>query len=612
MNSISDPSFYLQLSESFIKSARVDGGGKKPRLTALREISSAELASQPNPILQIAGDDSQVPIPVTTTLSLGETVFQSHSFTQVGFSTLTEFVGKAGTNQLSLYELGVFQKENGLPAPTASPTPLELVFCGFNSSAIPELSDAFPNLDSEPTSITLAVLDQFRFLKSQCPNGKQILLVEIANEKTHLFLIENGGLEELRIVNIGRHDLYEAMAEVLHLHYIGSAVKLFTRSGFDSSELAPKLGGLFGSAIQSVLDETGWAPASVHLTGLLRAQSWFQEAVLQALNIKEFKVDQSLLPFEIDESVGTLSSMDVEILAKIFTSLTSDEDFSWHNDYLSCLSKSSSIPRREPSGSNPPFPTAHPDRTPEVVLRPVETSPDPVVEEIAPPEPIPYAPPPQPAPVPAPAPQPVVHEHRPSPQTSTAPKQVEAIPAHLLSDIEEYEGEFEDLDDYGGGTGRLLIKLGLFLLSIIVVVVLVIIVFFPKASEKYLGFRPPHINYEDADSSRPGVPMPTNVNGQASSVLLTDADVASGVQDLRTQREARAFGGLYMVTNPIGATVIVGGMEPQFSPIKMPNIAPGTYDIVISKTGYQTRILTVTIKAKEVFKTETINLQRLP
>ena len=227
MKSLPDPSFFLQLSESFIKACKVVGGDN-PRLVAKREISAAELATQPNPILQLAGDSADIPINVCATLSLGDTVYRVHSFTQIGFSTLNQFI-KESPDNLHQFELGVFDRVNGFPAPTASPSPMELVFCGFNSSAIPELSDAFPNLDASPSSITLSVLDQFKFLKSQCSEGDSVLLVEIGNDKTHLFLINSSGLLGIQTVSIGRRALYEAMAEVLHLHYIGSAVKLFTR-----------------------------------------------------------------------------------------------------------------------------------------------------------------------------------------------------------------------------------------------------------------------------------------------------------------------------------------------------------------------------------------------
>lgn len=609
MSSPSDPSFFLQLSESFIKTARLDSCGEVARLSALREISSAELASQPNPILQIAGADQVAPIPVAATLSLGETIYLCQSFDKVGFSTLTEFINQENAYDLDQYELGVFQQSNGLPAPTASPTSLELVFCGFNSRIIPEIAEAFPNLDTEPTSITLAVLDLFRFIRSQCGEGENILLVEIANENTHLFQIGNQGLMGIQTVDMGRNALYAAMAEVLHLHYIGSAVKLFTRSGFDSTELAPTLGMLFGTAIQSALEAANWQPSRVHLTGLVRAQSWFQEAVLRHLGLNEFGVDESLLPFTIDESVGKLSPMDTEILAKIFTSITADDDFSWHNDYLGSLGKSASIPRREPNGSNPPFPTAHPDRVVHVASSAVQEV-GPSREGSVEPAAVPYAPPPETASASNPRkpanPQPVPVE-----KNQGVRKEVAAIPAHLLRDIEEYEGEFEDFDDFGGGTGRLVIKVGLLFLSVVIIGVLVTVVFFPKASEKYLGIRPPHIKFQEPDPDQVGGRLGSRPNAYVSSVEVTDTDVAQRLQDLQQERENVSFGGLYLPTNPSGATVIIGNMAPQISPIKLPNVVPGTYEIIISKDGYESQTVTVTIEPKQVKRIETVHLQRL-
>jgi len=606
-----DPSCYLQLSESFIKSARLDSSGDRPCLTALREISSAELVSQPNPIVQIAGEDSTLPIPVATTLSLGETVYYSHAFDQIGFSTLTEFISQKGDGNLHQFELGVFQRSNGLPAPTASPTPLELVFCGFNSGAIPELSDAFLNLDVEATSITLATLDLFRFLKSQCPSDKQVLLLEIGNEKSHLFLISENGLEDIHTINIGHTALYEAIAEVLHLHYIGSAVKLFTRSGFDSSELAPKLGALFGNAINSALEAEGWKPDQVLISGLLHAQSWFQDAILEVLEMEVFQVDRGQLPFDIDSSIKQLSSLDSEILAKVYTSLTSDEDFSWNNDYLGSLSKSSSIPRRDTHGSNPPFPTAHPDRLP-------PTAPVSLSQELDPePEPMPVSPyAPSPDPTPAREESYSLDEQEAqveTPSSSISSQEVKSIPEHLLNDIEDYEGEFEDFDDYGGGRTQFWLKTAVFCFSIILVALMVMIVFFPRATEQYLGFRPPHLkaNEPDPDPYTGDVEV-SNSSAFVSPVEVTETTVASGIQDLREEREQVSFGGLYLPTNPNGATVVVGDMEPGLSPIKLPNIEPGTYDVVISKDGYETHTLTVTIEPKEVKRVDTVVLRRLP
>ena len=607
MKNLPDPSFFLQVNESFIKAARLESSGDRPCLTALREISSAELVSQPNPIVQIAGEDPDIPIPVASTLSLGETIYHSHAFEQIGFSTLTEFIGQQGNGDLHKYELGVFQRSNGMPAPTASPTPLELVFCGFNSEAIPDLSDAFPNLDAEPTSITLATLDLFRFLKSQCQGEEQVLLLEIGSENSHLFLINANGLDDLQSINLGRNALYEAIAEVLHLHYIGSAVKLFTRSGFDSSELAPKLGALFGNAIQSVLESRGWKPDKVLVSGLLHAQSWFQEAILKVLGLESFQIDRSRLPFDIDGSLKNLSALDSEILSKVYTSLVSDEDFSWHNDYLSSLSKSASIPRRESNGSNPPFPTAHPDRLAPVtpVQMPVEPEPEPVPTS-------PYAPSPQPEPEEAYAPveEPTPVQSSPPPQSN---QEVEAIPEHLLRDFEDYEGEFEDIDDYGGGRVQFWIKTSLFCFSVLLVAAMVMIVFFPAATEEYFGFRPPHLQSNDPD------PDPytgeSDIGGSsafATPVEVTETAVASGIQELREEREQVVFGGLYLPTTPNGATVVVGDMEPSLSPVKLPNIEPGTYDVVISKDGYQTQALTVTIEPKEVKRVETVVLQKLP
>ena len=399
------------------------------------------------------------------------------------------------------------------------------------------------------------------------------------------------------------------MAEVLHLHYIGSAIKLFTRSGFDSSEIAPRLGELFGSAIQATLAANNWTPSRAHLTGLMHAQSWFQTAIFKNLGIEPFSVNQAVLPFEIDSSVGELSSMDTEILAKVFTRLTSDQDHTWSIDYIGSLGKSKTIPRREITSSIPPFPTAHPNRIPEPVAASAEPQPAPVERQPVVEDPIPYAP--RSASTEAQAGQTFTEEPGLE-ELPEDPKAIEAIPAHILSDIEEYEGEFEDVDDYGGGTGRMIIKIAMLVLSIAVVTVIVTVVFFPKTSEKYLGIRPPHIDFEDRNPNLANTGPMGNDSAFSSGVELTETDVALGVQDLRDKREDKAFGGLFLPTNPSGATVIIGDMNPQLSPIKLPNVEPGTYQITISKDGYKSQSLTVTIAPKQVLRTETVNLERLP
>lgn len=608
MNSLPDPSFVLHLSESFVKVAKVVGG-KQPRLVSKREISSAELATQRNPIIQIAGVEASTPVQAAVTLSLGESTYRTHLFKQIGFSTLNDFIHNPNTEGLHGFELGVFDKSNGLPAPTACPTPMELVFCGFNSRAIPDLSDAFPNLDVAPVSITLAVLDQFRLLKSQCKEGESVLLVEIGNERMHLFLVDVNGLAGLWSVNTGRQHLYEAMAEVLHLHYIGSAIKLFTRSGFDSSELAPKLGNLFGQVIVNAIKETGWTPSSIYISGLLDAQSWFSDAVLKVVPIDAFKLDYNRLPFGVDDSDGKILASDLELIAKVYTSLTSDKDYAWQNDYLECLDKSQSIPRRKVAGSNPPFPTAHPEAVSEsfAIPRNVPDESERAVVSYADEEEVATPP-----------------EERSAesgevsgsskPTAPTGGKGVAAIPAHLLNDIEEYEGEFEDSDDYGGGLGISFLKISLLILSVAIVSVLVIVVFFPKVSEKYLGIRPPHTNFDDRDANRTNNPYGASAGSSESyrGTEATESDVASGLENLRNERATASFGGLFLPTNPSGATVVIGDLEPMISPVKLPNLVPGTYEVSVSKNGYETKTITVVIKPKEVLKPETVNLARLP
>ncbi|QXD23971.1 PEGA domain-containing protein [Opitutia bacterium ISCC 51] len=190
---------------------------------------------------------------------------------------------------------------------------------------------------------------------------------------------------------------------------------------------------------------------------------------------------------------------------------------------------------------------------------------------------------------------------------------MKSIPEHLLNDIEDYEGEFEDFDDYGGGRTQFWIKTAVFCFSIILVALMVMIVFFPRATEQYLGFRPPHLkaNEPDPDPYTGDVEV-SNSSAFVSPVDVTETTVASGIQDLREEREQVSFGGLYLPTNPNGATVVVGDMEPGLSPIKLPNIEPGTYDVAISKDGYETHTLTITIEPKEVKRVDTVVLRRLP
>lgn len=631
MNRLPNPSYFLQLSESFIKVAKLVTRGEKPRLVAIRQISSAEMATQSNPLLQLIRENEALPVPVFAVLSVAETIYHTEHFDQIGFSTLTEFIKSDGNGLLSEFELGVFQKSNGMPAPTASPTPLDLVFCGFNSKLIPELADAFPNLDSKPVSLTLSSLDQIRFFKSQCTGDEQVLLVELGTDKSHLILAGASGVEGIISLDIGRQSLYETMAEVLHLHYIGSAIKLFTRSGFDSSEIAPKLGKLFGSRISSAIASEGWNPGSMHITGLLKAQQWFKDSVTKVTGLDSFVIDRSILPFEVGDSVEAFSAMDTEIVSKIYSTLVADEEYSWHSEFLDSLKKSRAIPRREISGSNPPFPTARPD-APAAPLSsaPIETSePTPPRETVSP-----YAPPgarakakteepgqstPQGRPF-SPASRPAAPEsekpeataHRSSPSSPSGvqnPRNLDAIPEHLLNEIEEYEGEFEDRDDYGGGARQMVIRLILLFLCTLVVGVMVTIVFFPKASEKYLGIRPPHIDFYDSGPDDARALQQGRQGDRPASIEMMDGDVESGVRNLQEQRNEMAFGGLFLPTNPSGATVKIGDFSPRLSPIKLPNVEPGTYPVTITKEGYETETMTVTIFPKQVLKVDTVNLK---
>ena len=340
-----------------------------------------------------------------------------------------------------------------------------------------------------------------------------------------------------------------------------------------------------------------WAPSCVHLSGLTSIQDWFLEAVLADLELNPFEIDQSLLPFEVDESVGEVRSSDLEIFAKIYTSLTSDEDFSWQNDYLSCLNKSEAIPRRPQTGSNPPFPTAHPDRISQVVAVPtakVVSQEEPSMPD-AQPEYSPYAPPPDPG------------ESQPLPVEPQKQKEPDAIPAHLMRDVEEYEGEFEENDDFNESKGRLAFKLGIVVFSIILAFVLVIVVFYPEVSEKYLGLSPPKNNFDSTLASR-GSATSADSNDLTSSIEPSDSDVATGIEKLRTERANSSFGGLFLPTIPTGATVVIGDMEPLTSPVKLPNLRPGVYGVSVSKKGFETKIIIVTTEPKQVLKTDPVYL----
>ncbi|MCB1124206.1 MAG: PEGA domain-containing protein, partial [Verrucomicrobiae bacterium] len=200
----------------------------------------------------------------------------------------------------------------------------------------------------------------------------------------------------------------------------------------------------------------------------------------------------------------------------------------------------------------------------------------------------------------------------PAPVASHGSRQVTAIPDHLLNDIEEYEGEFEDVDDYGGGTKQMVIKLVLLFLCTVVVGIMVIIVFFPKASEKYLGIRPPHVDFYDSGPEDARAQSQGQQGDRPASIELMDTDVESGVRNLREEREGMSFGGLFLPTNPSGATVKIGDFSPRLSPIKLPNIEPGVYDVIISKEGYQSETLKLTISPKQVLKVDTVNLKPLP
>ena len=85
-------------------------------------------------------------------------------------------------------------------------------------------------------------------------------------------------------------------------------------------------------------------------------------------------------------------------------------------------------------------------------------------------------------------------------------------------------------------------------------------------------------------------------------------DVVSGIQNLRDERESMSYGGLFLPTSPSGATVRIGDMSPKLSPINLPNVDPGSYEVVISKDGYET--VTMTIDPKEVKKIGTVTLRR--
>lgn len=554
----------MQLSESFVRVARLNRDSGQTRLGNIKEASSADMASKRNPLLQIAKANSGSKVKAITSLALEESVYQEVSFDQIGFSTLVDFIAEDETIGLSDFELGIFQQSNGQPAPTASPAAIDLVFCGFKTNLLPELSESFPNLDSEPTSLSLSLLDQVRILSKHCTRKSKVLLLELGKEFSWVVLINNKGMQGSHRINIGKERIYQLMAESLELQYTGSAIKLFSRSNFDSEELSPVLGNLFAEEIKPLLGKDEWNPSAIHVAGLMSTQDWLQEAIAKALSLKTYMLDVSKLSYGLQNP--SVCSSDIDLLVSVQSYLTRETHLSWNADFLPNLAKSNSLPRKVQFGSVPPFPAAHIENVHSA--GPIEEAPIVAVEE---------------TPVSEDNYLPVSHEESISMDSQETDKADpgEKLPDHLLSSFEEFDDEFESDEDFSPSIWKRLLVItsvvGCFLLAVGIIILLG----YPEVAERYLG------------------------------IEITSQSFTSRETGGEQRRDPKEFGILIIYTQPSECAVTVDGMEPMTSPVVKPNFPTGTHSAVISKKGYKDAVLTFDIIASQTNQPPRVVLEPL-
>jgi len=180
--------------------------------------------------------------------------------------------------------------------------------------------------------------------------------------------------------------------------------------------------------------------------------------------------------------------------------------------------------------------------------------------------------------------------------------------------------DYFESDEFDRPAGRY-IKVGLVALTCVLLVVgIVAITLFPDEVAELFG-RPPSIEElreEQGLGEIEGGTIPPGsyiqpAQGRAIEGEVSRSQVERKLAERNEQRSAEYPGAFFVTIEPWNCLVTFDGKtQPVENTFSVSDLLPGTYTLVVSKEGYESRSLEVVVEANKISDVGRIELQRLP
>jgi TonB family protein len=522
-------------------------------------------------------------------------------------------------------------------------------------------------------SATLSLAGALAVAARTAQTGAPILFCDVAETRSHLYLITPQGIVGRTTAAAGFDSLAGATQEALGLKFRGSAARLLFNETYDFADSAVKIVEPLVAAIKQSLPSLGpVAPASLVCSGVLAKQSWIIQAVASALGLKPFAPDIASwasaqgLTFGANLKADAIAPSWLGVLgaAAAYDSRNPGAVSPWHSALSGTpVAASPFVPAiaaeaapaakpavvitppakvAEPAKPAAAAPTAKPSEPaakPAVVITPPAKPPEPAkaTTQVTPTksaQPAPSAakpvdpktlakpaenkPTPAAAAKPAPTPpskgpaKPEPAKPSPAPAPASKPAPAPAPAAARPATPAPFPKKKNNTPIIIGVAAVIIIGLAAF--------------FFisysnqSKAEKARLEEVERRAAEESAARRRSEEQAKANeerLKGEAEDArkkAVADAEALrlQSEQNLKstTERLINARGGFTINTEPTGASISVGDRAPRTSPVTWNDLRLGRYDITISLTGYDSEQRTIEIKENEVTDLGVLKLKR--
>jgi TonB family protein len=521
--------------------------------------------------------------------------------------------------------------------------------------------------ESAPLSLAGALAAAARTAQAGVP----VLFCDVAEARTHLYLITAQGISAHTTADAGFDSLAGSTQEALGLKFRGSAARLLFNETYDFADAAAKIVEPLAAGIKNSLPSLGAiAPASIVCGGILAKQAWITQSLATALGLKPFAPDTAALASSLGLSFGgnvkadTVSPSWLGVLgaAAAYDQKTPGATTPWHSaltgtpvaapPFVPAIAPEPAPapkpavvitpPAKPAESAKPAAPVAKPAEPaavkPAVVITPPAKPAEPakpntpVAASAKPSQPAVAAKPADPKaqakqpeakatpviakPTPAPAqkgpakPEPAKPSPAPAPSTkpALAPVPAAARPATPAPFPKKKNNTP-------------------IIIGVAAAVVIGIVAFFMVSSgKKEKEQEAQRIELEKRAAEEAAARVKALEQAKANEERLkkeaedarlkaiADAEAIrlQSEQNLKstTERLLNARGGFTINTEPAGASISLGDRAPRTSPVTWNDLRLGRYDITISLNGYDSEQRSVEIKDSEVTDLGTIALKR--